>query len=100
MSDFRQHCISKTACRRAKRSEIWASGVSIQCIQGTFDSYVLDVILGSFGAFLIFDQLVSRKRRVVEQNAVKIEPQERAFSVYWVLLTVKCLRSLVYTGCL
>ncbi len=37
ISDFRQACISKTAGRRAKRSEI-ASGVSIQCIQGPFDS--------------------------------------------------------------
>ena len=36
--------------------------VSIQCIQGTFDTYVVKVILGSFGAFPIFDKLVSRKR--------------------------------------
>ncbi len=37
-SDFRQACISKMAGRRAKQSEIWASGASIQCIQGPFDS--------------------------------------------------------------
>ncbi len=30
--------IWKTSDRGAKRSEIWASGVSIQCIQGPFDS--------------------------------------------------------------
>ncbi len=46
ISDFGQSFIWKTACRRAKRSEIWASGVTIQCIQGTFDSTVLKVILG------------------------------------------------------
>ena len=37
-SDFQQACISKMAGRRAKRIEIWASGVSIQCTQGTFDT--------------------------------------------------------------
>ncbi len=30
--------IWKTSDRRAKPSEIWASGVSIQCTQGTFDT--------------------------------------------------------------
>ena len=36
---------------RAKQSEIWASRVSIQCTQGTFDTLVIKVILESFGAF-------------------------------------------------
>ncbi len=63
--------IWKTSDRRAKWSEIWASGVSLQCIQVTFDSNVDKVILRSFGAFLIFDQLVSRKWLVVELNRVK-----------------------------
>ncbi len=51
--------ISKVACRRAKLSEIGASGVSIQCIQGTFNNKVLinKVILGPFGAFLIFSNV-------------------------------------------
>ena len=30
--------IWKTSDRSAKRSEIWASGVSVQCIKGTFDT--------------------------------------------------------------
>ena len=34
-SDFWEACISKMAGRRAKRIEIWASGVGIQCTQGT-----------------------------------------------------------------
>ncbi len=34
-------------------------GVSIQCIQGNFDSEVVKVILGSFGPFQIFENLVS-----------------------------------------
>ncbi len=33
--------------RRAKKSEIWASGVSIQCTQGNFDTSEIKVILGS-----------------------------------------------------
>ncbi len=37
------------ADRRVKRIEI--SAVSIQCTQGTFDTSVIKVILGSFGAF-------------------------------------------------
>ncbi len=41
-----------------KRGEIWASGVSVQCVQATFDSQVVKVILGSFGKFPIFDHLV------------------------------------------
>ena len=32
-------------------SEIWASGVSINCAQDTFDTSVIKVILGSFDAF-------------------------------------------------
>ncbi len=35
--------------------------MSIQCIRGPFDSKVLGVILGSFSAFPIFDNLVSQK---------------------------------------
>ncbi len=42
--------------------------MSIQCIQGTFDSKVFKVILGSSGAFPIFINLVSRKRQVLERN--------------------------------
>ncbi len=37
-SDYWQACISKMAGRIAKRIEIWASGLSIQCTQGTFDT--------------------------------------------------------------
>ena len=58
-SDFQQTCISKTAGRRVKRSEVWGSGVNVQSIQGHFDCYVRTVILGSFSAFRIFNDLVS-----------------------------------------
>ena len=56
----------KTSDRRAKESEIGASRVSLQYVKVTFDSKVLEVILGSFGAFLIFDNLISQKRLVIE----------------------------------
>ncbi len=46
----------ENGCPRVKRSEIWASDVSIQCVPGTFDSKVLNVITGSFGAFPIFSK--------------------------------------------
>ena len=49
--------------------------------------------LGSSGAFPIIDDLVSHKRLVVEQNRPKIGPQAYVFSVYGVLLTVKCSNS-------
>ena len=42
--------------------------MSIQCIQGTFDSKVLKVILGPFDAYPIFSNLVSRKRKVLEPH--------------------------------
>ncbi len=45
--------------------------------------------LGSFGAFSIFDNLVSQKRLVVERNGPKFGPHGYAFSVYTVLLAVK-----------
>ncbi len=67
--NFRQAYISKMADCRAKQSETWASEVSIQCIQGTFDSKVLKVTLGSVGAFPIFSNLVSRKQQVLKRNA-------------------------------
>ena len=55
---------SKTASRRAKKSEIWEI---IQHIWGTLDLLVLKVILGSFSA-LVSKRPVSRKRLAVEQN--------------------------------
>ncbi len=67
--------IWKTSERRAKQSEMWASGVSIQCAQGTFETSVLKVILGSFGAFPIFEKPVSRKWLSVERNGVKFVPR-------------------------
>ncbi len=51
--------IWKTSDRRANRIEIWASGVSIQCTQGAFDTLVIKAILGSFGVFPIFEKPVS-----------------------------------------
>ncbi len=59
--------IWKTSYRGAKLSKMWASGFSIQWIQGTFDK-VVKVILGSFAALPIFDNLVSRKRLVVSES--------------------------------
>ncbi len=58
--------IWKTSDRIVNRSEIWAFRVSIQGTQGTFDTSVIKVILVLFGAFLIFKNLVSRKRQVLE----------------------------------
>ena len=45
--------------------------------------------LGSLGAFPILDDLVSRKRLIVERNSRKSVPHGQVFSVYRVLLTVK-----------
>ena len=51
------------------------SGVSIQCIQGTFYTLVVKVIPGSLGSFSIFEKPVSRKRLVVERQRVKFGSQ-------------------------
>ncbi len=45
--------------------------------------------LGSFGAFLIFDDLVSQKRLVVERKGTKFGPLGQVYIIYRVLLTVK-----------
>ncbi len=85
ISNFRQSYISKKAGRRAKLGVIWASRVSIQCIRGTFDTWVVKVILWSLGEFLIFDNLVSWKWQVVERNGVQFGHQGWVFSVYRIL---------------
>ncbi len=63
--------IWKTSDRRAKWNEIWTSWVSVHSTQGTFDTSVIKVILGSFGAFPTFEKPVSRKPLVIERNGVK-----------------------------
>ncbi len=50
---------------------------------------MIKVILRSFGAFPIFDNLVSRKWLAAERNGMKFGPQEGVFSVYRVLSIVK-----------
>ncbi len=56
--------------RRAKRGEIWASGVSIQCTQGTFNTSVNKVILGSFDGFRfstsLFLEMAGRRAKRIE----------------------------------
>ncbi len=47
--------------------------------------------LGSFGAFLIFADLLrvlSQKWLIIERNGAKFGPQVQVFSVYRILLTV------------
>ncbi len=80
--------IWKTSDRRASRNEIWRPGVSGQCIQVTFDSYVVKVILGSLGSFPIFDKIVSHKWVFLKRNGAKFGPRVCVLHVYRVLLTV------------
>ncbi len=49
--------------------------------------------MGSFGVLPIFDNLVSRKWRVIQGNRVEFGSRGLVFSVNRVLLTVKGLRS-------
>ncbi len=49
--------ILEMASRRAKRGEIWDSGVLVQYIWDTFDLSMLKVILGSFIALAIFRKI-------------------------------------------
>ncbi len=70
--------ISARSHLRAKWSEIWVSGGSIQCI-------LLTVVCSKsfwchFGAFSIIGSLVSWKRLVIERNRRKL--QGRGYTVY------------------
>ena len=65
--------ILETAGRRAKRTKIWASWVSISCDTGTFDCQVFKLSLGSFGAFPFFYDLVSQKRTKIWASGVSIQ---------------------------
>ena len=49
--------------------------------------------LGSFGAFPIFDDLVSGKQVVVECKGPKFQFQTKVFHATRLLFTVKCSRS-------
>ncbi len=74
MGNYKMCDIFDTTGRRGKQTKIWASLVSILCIQGTFDCQVFKFTLGSFGTFPFLDDLVSRKRLVVERNGPKFGP--------------------------
>ncbi len=59
-------------------------GVSIQSMQGPFDSQVVKASLGSLCAFPLFDNLVSRKRLVRERDSLRVKfgPRGGEYSVY------------------
>ena len=59
--------IWRTADRRAKRSEIWASWVLVTIIWGTFDLLSLKVILGSIGALCEFESFDDFKTLLLPQ---------------------------------
>ncbi len=75
----------KTSDHIEKWNEISASGVSVQRMQVLFDSSLHKIILGSFGAFPSFDNLLSRNCLIIERKGVKFGPWGRVFSVYRVL---------------
>ncbi len=60
-------CHSKTAHRRVKRSEIWASWILVTHVLGTFDLVGFKVIWGSFGA-LFSKWHVTQQKLVLERN--------------------------------
>ena len=75
--------------------------MGVQCIQVTFDSCVSKVILRLFGAFTIFDNLLSRKRAVVERNGVIFRLRGEYASYTWYVLTVKVLKVILGSvGCI
>ena len=80
ISDFRQSCTLKTASCWTKRTKIWAS-VVVFCVYRVLWHLSVQCHSGSFSAFPIFRNLVSRKRLVAEQNRRKFG-SGRIFSVY------------------
>ncbi len=82
----------QTSDRKAKRSEIWASWVNVQCIQGTFKKR-----LRSFWGHLVhsdFRQACISKMASHRAKRSEIWASGWVFSVYRVFLTFKWLRSL------
>ncbi len=51
------------------KSEIWASGISIQCTQGAFDSLVFKVSLRLFGVFPDFGGYITLPLRDILVHA-------------------------------
>ena len=80
-NDFRQPCILKMVCRRAKRTIIWGLWTSNQCIQGSFDRKVSGhpEVMQYIFRFAIFDSIVFRKPLVVEWNKNKFGPRTQLF---------------------
>ncbi len=83
-------CISETANRRAKQTNLGLSCGKYLVYIEFFLRLCDQVQFGSFGAFPIFGDLVSRTRLVVEQNWPKFERLAVSDSVYKVHLTAKC----------
>ncbi len=64
----------ETTARRAKLTEIWALGVSMNVYRVHLTVMCFKFSLGSFGAFPIFDNFLSRKWLVVGGNGPKFGP--------------------------
>ncbi len=69
--------------------DIWDSGLSVQCIQSTFDSYVS--VQGQ-SKIIRYNSGVSQKRLVAERIGRIFGHRGYVFSVYAVLLTVTFAR--------
>ena len=87
--DFWRPCIRETASRRAKRTNIWASTVSIQC-------RVFLTVKCQFGVIRCitdFGRPCISETAVLERNGPTFGHLGQVFSVYTVLLTFKCSSS-------
>ncbi len=67
---LKRACNSKTAGRRAKRSEIWDLAIVVVCIWDIFCLLVFKVMLGSSSEF-VSKWPLTRKQLAVERNGVK-----------------------------
>ena len=81
ISEFPQTYISNVVASYRKMDEHLGFGGSYSLYSGTFDSYVIKFSLLSFGAFPIFDNLVTPKRLVVEPNGLNFGPRGVFFQI-------------------
>ena len=64
--------ISEMANRRAKRTKLWVSGVSIKCIKVLLTVECSSSVWGHSVHFRFSGDLISRKQVVLEQNGPKL----------------------------
>ena len=94
MVNNKKRDILETVDRKVKRSRIWASRVNICCIHGTFDCFCSGSVWGhSVHCRFLTTLYLENHWSWYRKKGPKFGSLGQIFSVYRVLLTVKCSSS-------